>query len=201
VKTKFLLSIICTIFTISNIDAQTSLNTTKTVYEDGYTYQCDKQPWDAIYLYNKDNKYTYAQDKFTYKDGSPLEHEIFTGDVLLMEDDNWTRTKCENIVDSAFSKDEAERLKGYELGITMIISPETGKVIEVYFNFLYNEPFNAIPISVYRKIELALKNQVWFIPTAKGKQLNYLMCSWDQTIDYIPRKELTFSPSSLTLGQ
>jgi hypothetical protein len=199
-KTKILLSIICTIFTISNIDAQTSLNTTKTVYEDGYTYQCDKQPWGVIYLYNKNNQYTYTE--CTYKDGSKLSKEISTGKVATLEKDAWTkRTKCESIVDSAFSKDDAAKVKGYELGIDMIISPETGKVIEVYFLFHYAEPFATIPVSVYRKIELALKEQVWFTPTATGKQLNILGIRWNQKIDYIPRKELTFSPSSLTLGQ
>ena len=34
---------------------------------------------------------------------------------------------------------------------------DTGKVIEVDFDFLSTEPFATIPISVYRKIELELK--------------------------------------------
>jgi hypothetical protein len=65
-----------------NIDAQTSLNTTKTIYEDGYTYQCDKQPWGVIYLYNKNNQYTYTE--CTYKDGSELSFDLSRGNISTL---------------------------------------------------------------------------------------------------------------------
>ena len=64
----------------------------------------------------------------------------------------------------------------------MYIDSSTGKVIEVDFDFLSIDPFATIPISVYRKIEVELKQNIWFIPTAEGKRMNYLVRMWNQEI-------------------
>ena len=99
-----------------------------------------------------------------------------------MEDDNWTRQKCEQIVNSAFSATERQRVKGQNFGIFMYISPDNGKVIGVEFTFTMSSPFATIPVSVYRKIETDLKNNIWFTPTADGKKLNYICRFWYQEI-------------------
>ena len=43
-------------------------------------------------------------------------------------------------------------------------------------------PFATIPVSVYRKIELELKKNIWFVPTTEGKKMNFLVRMWSQEI-------------------
>lgn len=68
------------------------------------------------------------------------------------------------------------------LGTSMIIDSQTGKVIEVYFTFFDFEPLATIPVSVFRSIEVELKKNIWFVPTAEGKRLNFILLTWGQNI-------------------
>ncbi|MCG0885682.1 hypothetical protein IMAU10574_03093 [Lactiplantibacillus plantarum] len=62
----------------------------------------------------------------------------------------------------------------------MLLSPDTGKVIEVYFNFTTFNPYARVPLYVYREIEVKLKEQIQYKPGEVGKQLNHIMLSWMQ---------------------
>ena len=146
---------------------------TKTFYESGYTYQCYMENEHAT-LYNKVNRFTYL--KQTFKDGSPLSKEYFDGDLEVLEDDTWTKPKCTSILNSFFPT--ARMSIENRIFVTMYIDPNTGKVIEVDFWFDKNKVFGTIPVSVYREVELKLKNDVWFTPTEEGKKLNYIMRGW-----------------------
>ena len=66
-----------------------------------------------------------------------------------------------------------------EVMITMLLSPNTGKVMEVNFNFstLSHTPKCHY---MYREIEVKLKEQIHFKPIEEGKQLNYIMLAWMQ---------------------
>ena len=99
-----------------------------------------------------------------------------------VKDDTWTKRKCYSIVNNAFSVTEKERTKGRKLNICIYIDSETGKVTEVDFYFTTVSPFATIPVSVYRKIELELKKNIWFVPTAEGKRMNFLVRMWSQEI-------------------
>ncbi len=151
-------------------------STTRTFVENGYTYQCDVPEWKIVTLYNKTNQYTY-QDMYYKNSGNVYR---YNGKNSTMEPDTRTKPQCYSIVNNAFSPTERQRVKGNELRITLIISPETGRIIEVNFGFHYKKPLATIPISVYRKMELDFKQNVWFTPTAEGKKLNYIMRSWRQ---------------------
>ena len=48
------------------------------------------------------------------------------------------------------------------------------------FEFHKSDPFAAIPISVYRKIETELKSNIWYTPTELGRKMNYILYWWDQ---------------------
>lgn len=166
--TSLFLSLLCSV----NIVAQTNYYTvTKTFHQDGYIYQCDVDQGDkSVTLYNKDNKLTYT-DQVYKATGKKLPIFNDLDDVL---DDDWTRDKSEKIVNSAFSAAQRNAVKGSSLGISMFINPDTGKVIEVRFSTVSFSPFATIPVSVYRKIEVDLKNNIWFTPTDDGKKLNYI---------------------------
>ena len=99
--------------------------------------------------------------------------------IELFEDDNWTRSKRFDIVNSAFSTTEKKRIKE-ELIISMYIDPKTGKVSEVDFIFHTFDSLATIPVSVYRKIETELKSNIWYTPTELGRKMNYILYWWDQ---------------------
>ena len=65
--------------------------------------------------------------------------------------------------------------------ITMLLSPNTGEVMEVNFNFFTFEPYAKVPLHVYREIESKTeRTNTTLNPEKMGKQLNYIMLSWRQ---------------------
>jgi hypothetical protein len=89
-------------------------------------------------------------------------------------DDNWTKPKCYEIVNSILSDAEKQRLKESEVSIGIYISPITGKIQEIDYQFVTFNPWATIPLAKYRNIETRLKDEVWFTPTEYGKGLNYI---------------------------
>jgi hypothetical protein len=181
-KTINLFLLIACIFTQISVQAQTTYlyNSKKTFYENGYTYQCDVMEWNEVRLYNKENKLTYTRQ--TMKDGSPMNEELMdnlmNGNTFLIEEDNWTRQKCLSIVNNSFSSSQKSIVKGETMFIDLTLDTSTGKVIEVDFSFMTNDELAKIPVSAYRKIELELKNNIWFTLTPTGKQLNFVKRGW-----------------------
>lgn len=161
----------CAVYTTAQTNYYTE---TKTFREDGYTYQCDVLSGKRVKLYNKENKLTYVRQIF--KDTKEVPGFGFDFDDVV--EDTWTKPKSLSIVNNAFTATQKQRMKNESIGISMYISPETGKVVEVDFSIVTVSPFATIPVSVYRKIEVELKQQIRFIPTKDGKRLNYLMRHW-----------------------
>lgn len=169
---KTTILIISTLLCASLASAQTNYYTqTKTFYENGYTYQCDVPEWKLVTLYNKNNTFTYVESVYKTT-GKPIPIDEYP---LLFEEETWTKPRYHSIVNNAFSATEKQRLKGNYSSIAMYISPETGKITEVNFTFASFGPFATIPVSIYRSIETKLKQELWFIPTAEGKKLNYIL--------------------------
>lgn len=56
----------------------------------------------------------------------------------------------------------------------MYINSSTGRVNEVSFEFHKSDLYIAIPMFVYRKIEIELKKDIWFTFTTEGKMLSYI---------------------------
>lgn len=152
---------------------------TKTFNEDSYTYQCDVDKSKLVTLYNKENKLTYIEKK--YRD-TGKQASMLCDNKKEFETETWTKPKCFSIVNKAFSSVEKQRVKGVELTISLYIDPDSGEVLEVEFQFTNFRPYATIPISVYRRIELELKKNIRFTPTAEGKKLNYIFLWWRQEI-------------------
>ena len=155
---------------------------TKTFVMDGYTYQCDVQPKSQfVTLYNKENKWMYENQ--VYKNTGKYYAPSISEEKKLnpiVDDAEMTR-KTLSIVDNAFTQFMAKQMGKKRFVITMFLDPETGKVAEVLFNFTTFSPYAKVPLSVYRNIEVLLKKNISYTPTAVGRQLNYIMLSWDQT--------------------
>lgn len=170
-KTTF--TLISMLFCIISISAQTNYYTaTKTFNENGYAYQCDVAKSKNVTLYNKKNQWIYV-DQIYKSSGKNFIMDDDCPDVI--EFDTWVDPKCDSIVSNTFSTVEKQRVKGHKLFIGMYVSPDTGKVEEIDFSFVSFGPYATIPISVYRKIEMGIKQNIWFTPTNEGKKLNYIL--------------------------
>lgn len=172
----FIICLCCTtcIYAQSNLYKETKL-----IQGDGYTYQCKVSSTILVDLYNTNQQFV-EKDQINRNTG---ENSSFKDSYTpQFEQDTWTRPKCYSIVRNAFSEEEKQRLKGQRLTISLYIHPDTGKVVDVAFSFSNRENFATIPISVYRKIELELKENIWFVPTEHGKQFNYILLWWEQIV-------------------
>ena len=150
---------------------------TTTFRVDGYTYQCDVDDGSQfVTLHNKENKLTYKD--IVYK--ATEKAYIGSWNSKVVEYDSSMSWQEDFIVDQAFTKAMADEIGKDELSITMLLSPDTGKVIEVYFNFTTFNPYARVPLYVYREIEVKLKEQIQYKPGEVGKQLNHIMLSWMQ---------------------
>ena len=162
------------------IYAQSNLyKETKLIQEDGYTYQCKVSSTILVDLYNIDQQFV-KQTQTNRRTGK--NSGIKDSYTPQFERETWSRPKCYSIVRNAFSEEEKQRLKGQRLTISLYIHPDTGKVVDVSFSFSNRENFATIPIDVYRKIELELKKNIWFVPTEHGKQFNYILLWWEQIV-------------------
>ena len=178
VKMKTLILAISILFCVACLHAQTNYyTTTRTFNQDGYIYQCDVRASGFVTLYNKSNKLINVYP--VYKNTGESFVQTDAG-IKLLESDTWTRSKRFSIVNAAFSDSEKQMLKGHDFYIIMYINSSTGRVDEVSFEFHKSDPFAAIPVSVYRKIETEIKKDLWFTLTAEGKMLSYIFYWWAQ---------------------
>ena len=181
-KTIYLSILLGLLFGVSStLTAQTHYyNTPQTFIEKEYTYQCDVLSSNLVDLYNKNNPYTH--ERYQNKDGSQVSSDVLLGRIALIEKDGWTRQKCDEIANKHFSNQERQRVGSKEYQVIMTIDTTTGKIIGVLFNFHKDREFATIPVSTYRKIELDLKNSVWFTPTAEGRKLKFIKRGWMQKV-------------------
>ena len=180
INMKTLISFIVCLCCATGIYAQLNLyKETKQIQGEGYTYQCKVSSTILVDLYNIEQQFV-EKDQVNRNTGKYS--SIKDAYTPQLEQDSWTRSKCFSIVRNAFSEEQKQRLKGQLLDISLYIHPDTGKVIDVMFSFTNRENFAIIPISVYRKIELELKKNIWFTPTEHGKQFNYICRWWSQMV-------------------
>ena len=145
----------------------------------GYTYVCDTIGTTRVNLYSADNH--PGREEIAYKDGTDIPFEKLIHDdidavVITDELDKlmWS------IVDDAFTKEQAASFGKWRLGITLNISSTTGRITDVYFEYVNLSDYTKIPVDVYRNIELRLKNEVVFTLTEEGKRLTYCFLGWSQ---------------------
>ena len=166
------------LFAVNNLFSQTNYYTeTKTIHENGYTYQVDKYGSGIIDVYNKENK--WINKKQTYKS---------TGEYFYMPDyglellDNKsflsTRKILFAILEESYSEEEKEQIKniGKKCIIEFYINSETGRVDDVRFSFHRTSWYINIPISVFHNIELKIKEKLNFVVTDEGKKISYIYC-------------------------
>lgn len=78
-------------------------------------------------------------------------------------------------------------VKGQKLGIGLYVDTTTGKVVGTEFTYHDLTPMAKMPISLFRKIELRMKEEIYFTLTDVGKKLNYIYFYWIQDIVDVSR--------------
>ena len=142
------------------IVAQTNYYTESKIFqENGYTYKVDHST--CVELYNAENKWIDQQPR--YKDTG----EFFDSEnsrIELSTGYTWDRAEalCDSIIRAEFSAIDMNRIKNNTDKITVVlyVNSETGVVDEVSFSFYRESPYAYIPVSTYRRIELAIKENV-----------------------------------------
>ena len=171
---KKIFILISLLYNVSLALAQTNYyTTTKTFNEQGFIYQCDVRESGMVTLYKKGDKWIYTPQIIR----STGEHFIMyddTPDIIETVNNDFIYT-CKSIINKAFSSTENQRVKGSKFVVSMYINPDTGKIDEVAFEFFSIGSYATIPISVYRNIELGIKQKLSFKPTIEGKKLNYIL--------------------------
>lgn len=152
---------------------------TKTFHENDYTYQCDVDEASMVSLYNAECTY-YKTEQIDMTTGKRYE---FTPGKPPLAREPYTKPKCFAIVNKAFPPEVKARIDGRELMIKLYIETATGKIADVVFKFTTGnlaKIYTQVPVSVYREIEVELKKNVRFTPSAVGKKLNYIFMFWKQ---------------------
>ena len=85
-----------------------------------------------------------------------------------------------SIVDDAFTKEQANSLRGWYMFIELRVSSITGELEDVFFHFATTTPYEKIPIEVFRNIERKMKSELHFEITNFGKSLTYSSLGWSQ---------------------
>ena len=142
---------------------------------DGYIYEYEPLLGGVIELYNSDSH--FVGEDMTY-DGST---KIPEG-TMLYTSLSVTNDEMMALVADQFSDEQKSMLAKHKLIIELRVDPQTGRVADVIFSFFNASiiPFTRIPVDVYRRVELALKENMIFTPTAESRRMNYFSFIWPQ---------------------
>ncbi len=175
---KLIISMIATIFTLG-LFAQSNTAVITTIQGDGYTYVKKTKKSRLVNLYNQDNEYTDVPMVYNNAGENP-DSENQRGTVV--EDDNWTNLRAEQIVNTSFTAEQMDIIEGHDLGIGIYVDTTTGKVVGTEYTFIDSTPMAGMPLSLFRKIELRMKDEICFTLTDTGKKYNYIYFYWIQEI-------------------
>lgn len=150
---------------------------TTTLQGDGYTY-VKRYKHALVELYNSEN--SYVDVPLVYK--STGERPPFDLREQRVEEDGWSHDMTMSIINGAFSRDQKLLVSDRKLGIAIYINSTTGRISDVRFVFLERGPFSKIPLSVFREIEVKLKEEVYFTLTEAGRNVNYVFFFWNHEV-------------------
>ena len=194
---KITLLLICVIFCITKATAQTSHYTTTRTFqlEDGATLRAYvDEYYETITIYNINNPFEHQEQ--TLRDGSPLPIEFLhprrmSGPLMNSNVYEWFGMSevdmIVNIVTAFLCSDEQARVGSDILGIDVYVDPQNKNFqssspfthnhwqpVGISFVFDIDSPWATIPIETFRQIEVHLMKILFYTPTEKGMQLNFI---------------------------
>ncbi|GHU96141.1 hypothetical protein FACS1894156_6850 [Bacteroidia bacterium] len=149
----------------------------KIVTRNEFTYVCYEWLQGGIWLYNQNNTLTFV--KQTFKDGSIYRYDNMELDAYP---EHWVSTDAlftniYNAISPCLTPAEQKLVTGDKLIVSLYINPNTGKIIEVEYSFVFfRNGWCRLPPEKFFAMEQALKQQITFNITAEGKKLNYCIC-------------------------
>lgn len=174
---RLIISMIVTIFTLG-LFAQSNTAVITTIQGDGYTYVKETKRSRLVNLYNQDNEFVGVP--LVYKDTG--KRPPFNSMEKRVEADDWTALRAEQIVNTSFTAEQMDIIEGHDLGIGIYVDTTTGKVVGTEYTFIDSTPMAGMPLSLFRKIELRMKDEIYFTLTDAGKKCNYIYFYWIQEI-------------------
>lgn len=181
-KTTFL-TIYALIFLGTTTYAQ-NYYTTDTVKATNTVFKRDLKDNLSITLYNINNKHVYTKE--TYSDGRPTDPAVVhSRKFRRIEVAVWQSNAAQAIVLEAFTKEEKDAIRGTvsPFAVVLVIDPQTGKIIEVYFEFITSGSFLKVSPDTFYKIEQQLKEKISYTITPDGKTLNLIKCVYRYHMD------------------
>mgnify|MGYP000905345133 FL=1 len=184
-KAKFLFLVIASLLLfITGAMAQAYYyNVSNTFTQNGYTYLCEVDASGLVHLYNQAN--VYVNDDDLYKNGDSLSLATrkarFDWELPVISGVNYFESRNRILAIAADVLSPNLITGDTELSIRVTVNTSTGKVIEVGFWFLNDDPFATVPVSQYREIEQRIKadSAIWFTLSDFGKQLNRIKLEFD----------------------
>lgn len=184
-KTRILFIVVC-LYMGAHCVANAQYNPQKkdlyksdTIYMENYAYVCD-----TLHGWVNVHNMTNSVDKgfVCYADSG----KIPDGDLFDFGAPEYVKVPLEqqrnmvSIVDNAFTIEQANLVGEEEFFVILYISTTTGEITDVYFEYDTDSGFTSIPMSVFRAIELQLKEQIVFELTEEGRKMNYCYLAWTQ---------------------
>ena len=134
----------------------------------------------SVYLYNEGGR--ARKEEPTYLNGEEVPVEVYCTEEgsFSVQPDALQAQQMLSIVDDAFTKEQADSLRGWYMFIELRVSSITGELEDVFFHFATTTPYEKIPIEVFRNIERKMKSELHFEITNFGKSLTYSSLGWSQ---------------------
>lgn len=174
---KRMLLLTCLLLVAFGVSGQTSNVVTNTLQGDGYSY-IQKIHAGLMTLYNSEK--VYVDIPLVYK--STGERPPFDLREKRVEDEAWSFDRTMSIINNAFTLDQKLSVSDRLLGISIYINSTTGRITDVEFTFTKRGPFARIPLSVFREIEVKLKEEIYFTLTEAGRNVNYVFFGWNHEV-------------------
>lgn len=142
-------------------------------------YQCKVDDSGMVTLYNAANR--LDDDSMVYRDTGEEFNVPENDDKVVIEFKTAQEyIKCKLIVKKIFDKYKGKLCADEFLLTSLYLDSQTGRVLEVVFEFHRRESFGIIPVEDFREIELQLKEQIQMRVTEEGRKLNCILFWWDQ---------------------
>ncbi len=153
-------------------------NESKEIHGKDYTYTCDVKNGVFITLVNNETVYRGCKQIVTSSN-----EEVKKEEAPFLKNDDKSHKQllavCNSILSQYFTT-EAEK-KHTTLILNVYINPQTGRIADVKYCFSTNRKYAQLSPDVFRELELCLKQNVLFEPTAEGRKANYI---FRQTVYY-----------------
>lgn len=139
------------------------------IKRDGYTYRYHFNMIGKI-LFNADNKFVGKPRIYKGSEDVPPGIKFFTNISV-------TQAELQALVLNQLSDEYRKEFAGKQFTPIMSIDAQTGRVADVVFILVNGDSNyrNRLPVEVYRKIELALKEHVVFTTTEECSHLNFFI--------------------------